>query len=285
VITPLISISIGLKGQSPDLVAARKAADFLGTKHYEFTFTVQDGLDALKKLVYHLETYDVTTIRASTPMFLLARKVKALGIKMVLSGEGSDEEFGGYLYFSEAPNAELFHQECVRRVKNLHTADCLRANKSTAAWGVEVRVPFLDKDFVDLVMCIDAQEKMFGKDKMEKYILRKAFDDESEPLLPREILWRQKEQFSDGVGYSWIDTLIATAASKVTDEMFAKSAETYPIDPPRTKEAYYYRQIFDSHFHHKDALKTVQAWVPTWGNKDPSGRAQKLHSAHDDTKV
>jgi asparagine synthase (glutamine-hydrolysing) len=282
--TPLISISIGLKGQSPDLVAARKVADFLGTKHYEFTFTVQDGLDALKKLIYHLESYDVTTIRASTPMFLLSRKVKALGIKMVLSGEGSDEELGGYLYFAEAPNKELFHQECVRRVKNLHTSDCLRANKSTAAWGVEVRVPFLDKDFVDLVMMIDPAEKMFGKDKIEKYIMRKAFDSEEDPYLPKEILWRQKEQFSDGVGYGWIDTLISTASQKITDEMFEMRAEIFPIDTPKTKEAYYYRQIFEGHFHHPYARKTVQAWVPTWGSKDPSGRAQKIHAQHDETK-
>jgi len=283
---PVISsLSIGLKGQSPDLEAARKVAQFLGTKHYEFTFTVQDGLDALKKLVWHLESYDITTIRASTPMFLLARKVKALGIKMVLSGEGSDEELGGYLYFAEAPSKELFHQECVSRVKNLHTSDCLRANKSTAAWGVEVRVPFLDKDFVDMVMAIDPSDKMFGKDRMEKYIMRKAFDTPEDPYLPNDILWRQKEQFSDGVGYGWIDTLIATANAKITDEMFEQRAEFFPIDTPATKEGYYYRQIFESLFHHPYARKTVAAWVPKWGkSRDPSGRAQKMHAAHDEKK-
>jgi len=284
-LAPMASFSIGLKDQSPDLVAARNVAKFLGTKHYEFTFTLQDGIDVLRKLIWHLESYDVTTIRASTPMFLLSRKIKALGYKMVLSGEGSDEELGGYLYFAEAPTKQSFHVETVRRVKNLHTADCLRANKSTAAWGVEVRVPFLDRDFLDVVMSVDPQEKLITKDRMEKYILRKAFDDEADPWLPKEVLWRQKEQFSDGVGYSWIDTLVANATQKITDDMFAKRQERFPVDPPHTKEAYFYRQIFESHFHHPYARKTVQAWVPTWGlSKDPSGRAQKIHQQHDDQK-
>jgi len=272
------SFAIGLKDQSPDLVAARKVAQFLGTKHYEFTFTIQDGLDALKRIIYHLETYDVTTIRASTPMFLLSRKIKALGIKMVLSGEGSDEEFGGYLYFAEAPTKELFHQELVRRVKNLHTSDCLRANKSTAAWGVEVRVPFLDKDFVDYVMSIDPGNKLFGNNVMEKSILRKAFEFVNDPYLPTDILWRQKEQFSDGVGYGWIDHLKNMTTQKVNDEIFGMRSEIYPIDTPTTKEAFFYRQIFEQMFHHPYARKTVQTWVPTWGkSKDPSGRVQKLH--------
>jgi len=278
---PILKEAIGVKDQSPDLVAARNVAKFLGTKHYEFTFTIQDGLDALRKLIWHLESYDVTTIRASTPMFLLSRKIKALGYKMVLSGEGSDEELGGYLYFSNAPDKKSFHVETVRRVKNLHTSDCLRANKSTAAWGVEVRVPFLDRDFLDVVMVVDPQEKLITADRMEKYILRKAFDDPADPFLPKEVLWRQKEQFSDGVGYSWIDTLVSTASSKISDDMFTKRAERFPVDTPTTKEAYFYRQIFETHFHHPYARKTVQAWVPTWGaSKDPSGRAQKIHQSH-----
>ncbi|CAG8578953.1 7608_t:CDS:2, partial [Ambispora leptoticha] len=206
----LHSFSIGLEG-APDLVAARRAAEFLKTKHHEYTFTIQEGLDAVHDIIYHLETYDVTTIRASTPMYLLSRKIKAMGVKMVLSGEGSDEILGGYLYFHAAPNATEFHKETVNRVKNLHTADCLRANKSTMAWGLEARVPFLDKDFLNVAMTIDPEEKMYKEGRMEKYILRKAFDvsttADSRPYLPDNILWRQKEQFSDGVGYSWIDSL------------------------------------------------------------------------------
>jgi len=279
---PLASFSIGLKDQSPDLVAARNVAKFLGTKHYEFTFTLQDGLDALRKLIWHLESYDVTTIRASTPMFLLSRKIKALGYKMVLSGEGSDEEFGGYLYFGEAPTKRDFHIETVKRVKNLHTSDCLRANKSTAAWGVEVRVPFLDRDFLDVAMSIDPQDKLISKEKMEKWILRKAFDSPENPFLPSEVLWRQKEQFSDGVGYGWINTLRAHTESKISDALFENRAERFPIETPTTKEAYFYRSIFEQHFHHPYARKTVQPWVPTWGaSKDPSGRAQKLHQQHE----
>jgi len=281
----LASFSVGLKGQSPDLIAAKKVADFLGTKHYEFTFTIQDGLDVLRKLIWHLETFDVTTIRASTPMFLLARRIKAIGYKMVLSGEGSDEELAGYLYFHKAPSVAALHEETVNRVKNLHTSDCLRANKSTAAWGLEVRVPFLDKDFMDAAMTFDPSEKVFGSGRMEKYVMRKAFEDETDPYLPHDVLWRQKEQFSDGVEYSWIDTLISTAEGSVSDEEYEKRSERWPENTPPTKEAVYYRRIFDELFTHKSAAATVSAWVPTWGHsKDPSGRAQSYHAAHDTTK-
>lgn len=249
----LHSFSIGLPG-SPDLIAARQAAQFLGTVHHEHTFTVQEGLDAVSDVIYHLETFDVTTVRASTPMYLLSRKIKAMGVKMVLSGEGSDEIFGGYLYFHAAPDADSFHQECVKRVKNLHTADCLRANKSTMAWGVEARVPFLDKKFLDITMDIDAQDKTFskgslqtkdkdGRPHMEKYILRKAFDcvpaGEEKAYLPEEILWRQKEQFSDGVGYGWIDGMRDEAARVVSDERLASAAQRFPESTPDTKEAYW----------------------------------------------
>ncbi|KAF9246211.1 hypothetical protein BU15DRAFT_39733 [Melanogaster broomeanus] len=290
----LHSFSIGLEN-SPDLLAARKAASYLGTVHHEFVFTVQEGLDAIPDVIYHLETYDVTTVRASTPMYLLSRKVKAMGVKMVLSGEGSDEIFGGYLYFHAAPDNVSFHQECVRRVKNLHTADCLRANKSTMAWGLEARVPFLDKAFLDVALNIDAKEKMFSKGfsqevdedghpKMEKYILRKAFDcsPDGKPYLPKSILWRQKEQFSDGVGYSWIDGMKDHAAAVVTDEAFAMRAERWLIDTPDTKEAYYIREIFEGHFPSDAAAKTAVRWIPRgdWGcASDPSGRSVSIHSA------
>jgi len=275
----LHSFSIGLKG-SPDLKAAKKVADFLETAHHEFTFTVQEGLDAVHDVIYHLETYDVTTIRASTPMYLLTRKIKAMGVKMVLSGEGSDEIFGGYLYFHQAPNAESFHKETVTRVKNLNTSDCLRANKSTMAWGVEARVPFLDKEFLDVAMTIDPRHKMCGGKRMEKYIVRKAFDTPEDPYLPHDILWRQKEQFSDGVGYSWIDTLKATAERSVTDDEWAARATRFPHDTPTTREAYYYRVIFQKHFPQKACLETVVRWIPRldWGcSEDPSGRAQAVH--------
>jgi asparagine synthase (glutamine-hydrolysing) len=237
----LQSFSIGLPG-APDTEAAMEVAKFLGTKHHALTFTVEDGLNALSDVIYHLETYDVTTIRASTPMYLLSRKIKGLGVKMVLSGEGSDEIFGGYLYFHAAPNKEEFHKETVRRVKNLHLADCLRANKSTSAWGLEARVPFLDKAFLETCMAVDPKEKMITKDRIEKYILRKAFDttDEPdvEPYLPEKILWRQKEQFSDGVGYSWIDGLKDHAELHVTDEMMKNPKPEWGSDIPDTKEAY-----------------------------------------------
>lgn len=237
----LHSFSIGLPG-APDTAAALEVAKFLGTKHHAFTFTVEDGLNALSDVIYHLETYDVTTIRASTPMYLLSRKIKAMGVKMVLSGEGSDEIFGGYLYFHAAPNREEFHRETVRRVKNLHLADCLRANKSTSAWGLEARVPFLDKEFLETSMAVDPKDKMITKDRIEKYILRKAFDTSDEPdvapYLPEKILWRQKEQFSDGVGYSWIDGLKDHAELHVTDEMMKNPKPEWGNDVPDTKEAY-----------------------------------------------
>jgi len=278
----LHSFSIGLPG-SPDTKAAFEVAKFLGTKHHGFTFTIEEGLDALSDVIYHLESYDVTTIRASTPMYLLSRKIKAMGIKMVLSGEGSDEIFGGYLYFSGAPNKEEFHQETVRRVKNLHLSDCLRANKSTAAWGLEARVPFLDKQFLEVAMNIDPQEKMITKDRMEKYILRKAFDTTDEPdvkpYLPDNILWRQKEQFSDGVGYGWIDALKDNANMNVTDEMMKTPKAEWGDDIPDSKEAYWYRTMFDQHFPPYCA-STVMRWTPTWSKQtDPSGRAIATHHA------
>ncbi|KAL4068031.1 hypothetical protein J3A83DRAFT_4189656 [Scleroderma citrinum] len=290
----LHSFSIGLEG-SPDLIAARKAAAFLGTIHHEFVFTVQEGLDAVPEVIHHLETYDVTTVRASTPMYLLSRKIRAMGVKMVLSGEGSDEILGGYLYFHAAPDSKSFHQECIRRVKNLHTADCLRANKSTMAWGLEARVPFLDKSFLEVALNVDAKEKMFskgssqgvdedGRPKMEKYILRKAFDcaPDGKPYLPESILWRQKEQFSDGVGYSWIDGMKDCAAATISDEAFAQRAERYPIDTPDTKEAYWIRKIFESYFPSETAAKTAVRWIPRgdWGcSSDPSGRSVSIHNA------
>ncbi|KAJ2936716.1 hypothetical protein H1R20_g378, partial [Candolleomyces eurysporus] len=290
----LHSFSIGLEN-SPDLLAARKAAHYLGTVHHEYVFTVQEGLDALPEVIYHLETYDVTTVRASTPMYLLSRKIKAMGVKMVLSGEGSDEILGGYLYFHAAPDARSFHQECVKRVKNLHTADCLRANKSTMAWGLEARVPFLDKAFLEVAMNVDAKEKQFSKGsqqtfdedghpKMEKYILRKAFDcaPGGKPFLPKSILWRQKEQFSDGVGYSWIDGMKEQAAEAISDEAFAKRAERWPEDTPDTKEGYFIRQIFDDLFPSKTAAETAVRWIPRgdWGcSSDPSGRSVSIHNA------
>ncbi|KAH6655671.1 hypothetical protein BKA67DRAFT_245270 [Truncatella angustata] len=277
----LNSFSIGLPG-SPDNEAAKKVAKFLGTKHHVMTFTIEDGLNALSDVIYHLETYDVTTIRASTPMYLLSRKIKAMGIKMVLSGEGSDEIFGGYLYFHAAPDKKAFHEETVRRVKNLHLADCLRANKSTSAWGLEARVPFLDKEFLETCMNIDPAEKMITKEKMEKYILRKAFDTtdepETEPYLPDEILWRQKEQFSDGVGYGWIDGLKDNAELHVTDEMMKNPKPEWGSDIPDTKEAYWYRCMFDEHFP-PHCASTVERWTPTWSKQsDPSGRAISIHA-------
>ncbi|KAI3610409.1 asparagine synthase [Moniliophthora roreri] len=290
----LHSFSIGLEN-SPDLLAARKAAHFLGTVHHEYVFTVQEGLDAIPDVIYHLETFDVTTVRASTPMYLLSRKIKAMGVKMVLSGEGSDEVLGGYLYFHAAPNAKSFHQECVKRVKNLHTADCLRANKSTMAWGLEARVPFLDKQFLEVAMNVDPQQKMFSKGsnqevdqdgcpKMEKYILRKAFDcaPDGKPYLPKSILWRQKEQFSDGVGYSWIDAMKDHAAAIVSDEQFDRRAERWPDSTPDTKEAYYIRDIFEAQFPGKAAASTAIRWIPRgdWGcSADPSGRSVSIHNA------
>ncbi|CAI0387681.1 unnamed protein product [Linum tenue] len=279
---------VGLEG-SPDLKAAREVADYLGTVHHEFHFTVQDGIDAIEDAIYHIETYDVTTIRASTPMFLMSRKIKALGVKMVISGEGSDEIFGGYLYFHKAPNKEEFHRETCHKIKALHQYDCLRANKSTSAWGLEARVPFLDKDFINVAMAIDPQWKMIRPEegRIEKWVLRKAFDDEDHPYLPKHILYRQKEQFSDGVGYSWIDGLKAHAALHVTDKMMQNAEFIFPHNTPNTKEAYYYRMIFERFFPQNSASLTVPGgasvacstakaveWDASWSNNlDPSGRA------------
>ncbi|KAL9102786.1 MAG: hypothetical protein Q9163_002104 [Psora crenata] len=278
----LHSFSIGLPN-APDTKAAIEVARYLGTKHHDFTFTIEDGLNALQDVIFHLETFDVTTIRASTPMFLLSRKIKATGVKMVLSGEGSDEIFGGYLYFHGAPDKAAFHAETIKRIKNLHLADCLRANKSTAAWGVEARVPFLDKQFLETAMNVDPAEKMITKDRIEKYILRKAFDTSGEPdakpYLPDNILWRQKEQFSDGVGYGWIDALKENAELHVTDEMMKHPKPEWGDDAPDSKEAYWYRTMFDELFPPYCA-STVMRWTPTWSNQtDPSGRAIATHVA------
>ncbi|KAF8411472.1 hypothetical protein HHK36_004023 [Tetracentron sinense] len=284
----LHTFCIGLKG-SPDLKAAREVADYLGTHHHELYFTVQEGIDALEEVIYHVETYDVTTIRASTPMFLMSRKIKSLGVKMVLSGEGSDEVFGGYLYFHKAPNKEEFHQETCQKIKALHLYDCLRANKSTSAWGVEARVPFLDKAFINIAMDMDPEWKMIRPDlgRIEKWVLRNAFDDDQKPYLPKHILYRQKEQFSDGVGYSWIDGLKDHANEHVADAMLTNAHFIYPENTPTTKEAYYYRTIFERFFPKNSARLTVPGgpsvacstakaveWDAAWSkNPDPSGRA------------
>lgn len=248
----LHSFAVGLKG-SPDLAAAQKVADHIGTVHHEITFTIQEGLDAIKDVIYHLETYDITTIRAATPMYLMARVIKSMGIKMVLSGEGSDELFGGYLYFHKAPNAREFHEETVRKLEKLHMYDCLRANKALSAWGIEGRVPFLDKEFIDVAMRLNPSEKMITPERMEKWILRKAFED----MLPSEVAWRQKEQFSDGVGYSWIDTLKEMVNEEVSDKQMEQAAFKFPIQTPQTKEEYFYRSIFHSHFPSDAAAKSV----------------------------
>ncbi|KAJ3015703.1 asparagine synthetase [Thoreauomyces humboldtii] len=284
----LHSFSIGLPG-SPDLAAAQRVATFLGTVHHGFTFTVDEGLDAIGEVIEHLETYDVTTIRASTPMYLLSRKIKAMGVKMVLSGEGADEIFGGYLYFHNAPTAQALHHECISRIQNLHTSDCLRANKSTMAWGLEARVPFLDKQFLDAAMSLfttPANHKLTGRaphsHNMEKHILRKAFDTPSDPYLPPDILWRQKEQFSDGVGYGWIDSVKAHSEGRVSDEAFGRRQQRFPHDTPTTKEAYWFRELFERRFPQNACLESVVRWIPRadWGcPEDPSGRAQKGHVA------
>ncbi|NBB92541.1 MAG: asparagine synthase B [Gammaproteobacteria bacterium] len=280
----LHSFAIGLEG-SPDLAAARVAARAIGTQHHEFHYTIQEGLDALDDVIAHIETYDVTTVRASTPMFLLARRIKAMGIKMVLSGEGADEIFGGYLYFHKAPNARAFHEETVRKLDKLHQFDCLRANKSMAAWGVEARVPFLDLEFMDTAMSIDPAAKMAGPERPEKSILREA----GAGLLPDEILWRQKEQFSDGVGYGWIDALKAFAEHQVSDRELAEAPRRFPINAPATKEACLYRRLFERHFPSPAAAATVPggpsvacstpealAWDVNFADAaDPSGRAVK----------
>ena len=248
----LHSFSVGLEG-SPDLAAARKVADHIGTVHHEVIFTIQEGLDAIKDVIYNLETYDITTVRASTPMYLMARVIKSMGIKMVLSGEGADELFGGYLYFHKAPSSKDFHDETVRKLKKLHMYDCLRANKSLAAWGVEGRVPFLDKEFIDVAMSLNPKDKMINGERMEKWVLRKAFED----YLPDDILWRQKEQFSDGVGYSWIDTLKEVVEERISDQEMADAKIKFPIKTPTTKEEYYYRTLFSSHFPSNTAAMSV----------------------------
>ncbi|MDT8415146.1 MAG: asparagine synthase B [Flavobacteriaceae bacterium] len=275
----LHSFSIGLDPTAPDLIAARTVADFLGTEHHELYFSVQEGIQILEKLVWHLETYDVTSIRASTPMYFLSKAISELGIKVVLSGEGADEIFGGYLYFRNAPDAEAFQKETVRRVQRLSTADCLRADKSTMAHGLEARVPFLDKAFLNVAMLTQPHEKEPKTyNGIEKYILRKAFDTPERPFLPDAVLWRQKEQFSDGVGYNWIDELIAYCESQVSDADFALAAEKYPINTPMTKEAFFYREIFHKHYPQTQAALTVKRWIPKWQtNTDPSGRANAAH--------
>ncbi|MBN2487147.1 MAG: asparagine synthase B [Bacteroidales bacterium] len=280
----LHSFAIGLK-DSPDLAAARKVADAIGTIHHEINFTVQEGLDALRDVIYHIETYDVTTIRASTPMYLLARVIKSMGIKMVLSGEGADEIFGGYLYFHKAPNAKAFHEETVRKLGKLHMYDCLRANKTLAAWGVEGRVPFLDKEFMDVAMQLNPEDKMIKNGRIEKWVVRKAFEN----YLPESIAWRQKEQFSDGVGYNWIDSLKEVTSRLVSDKQMDNAKYKFPINPPKTKEEYYYRSIFSEHFP-SDAAALCVPSVPSiacstaealeWdasfkNNADPSGRSMK----------
>lgn len=283
----LHSFSVGLEG-SQDLAAARKVADHIGTIHHEIVFTIQEGLDAIHDVIYNLETYDVTTIRASTPMYLMARVIKSMGIKMVLSGEGADELFGGYLYFHKAPNAKEFHNETVRKIEKLHMYDCLRANKSLAAWGIEGRVPFLDKEFIDVAMNINPKDKMIDSSRMEKWVLRKAFED----YLPESVAWRQKEQFSDGVGYNWIDTLKELVDKAISDAELLHSSKRFPIQPPISKEEFYYRSIFEKHFPSEaSALSVPQEasiacsteialkWDKAFRDiNDPSGRAvSKVH--------
>jgi len=285
----LHSFAVGLEG-SPDLAAARKVADFIETIHHEIKFTIQEGLDAIKDVIYNIETYDITTIRSSTPMYLMARVIKSMGIKMVLSGEGADEIFGGYLYFHKAPNAREFHEETVRKLDKLHMYDCLRANKSLAAWGIEGRVPFLDKEFVDVAMRINPQDKMINGERMEKWVVRKAFED----MIPESVAWRQKEQFSDGVGYSWIDTLKELVEKEVTDDQMASAKFRYSIQTPINKEEYYYRSIFEGHFPSDAAALSVPQepsvacstkialeWDEAFKNmNDPSGRA--IANVHDE---
>ena len=285
----LHSFSVGLEG-SPDLEAARKVSKHIGSIHHEVKFTIQEGLDAIRDVVYHLETYDITTIRASTPMFLMARTIKSLGIKMVLSGEGADELFGGYLYFHKAPSAEEFHKETVRKLDKLHQYDCLRANKSLAAWGIEGRVPFLDKEFIDVAMRINPKDKLINSERMEKWVVRKAFED----YLPESVAWRQKEQFSDGVGYDWIDTLKEVVEAAVTDEQMENAHFRYPLQTPQNKEEFHYRTIFEEHFPSDAAAMSVPSvpsvacstpialeWDEAFKNQnDPSGRA--IAKVHDD---
>ena len=273
------SFSIGLDADSPDTKAARKVAEFIGTEHHEIHFTIEQGIEILEKLIWHLETYDVTSIRASTPMYFLSKAITEQGIKMVLSGEGADEVFGGYLYFRNAPSAADFQQETIDRVQKLFTADLLRADKSTMAHGLEARVPFLDKEFLELATKIKPEEKQPKTyEGIEKYILRKAFDTPEKPYLPEEVLWRQKEQFSDGVGYNWIDTLIEYCTSQVTDTDFETAGKLFPYNTPTTKEAFFYRRIFHKFYPQVSAAETVRKWIPKWQeNQDPSGRANAAH--------
>ena len=293
----LHSFAIGIQG-SPDLIASKKVADFLGTIHHEIIFTIQEGIDALKDVIYHVETYDITTIRASTPMFLLARAIKAMGIKMVLSGEGADEIFGGYLYFHKAPSDKDFHEENVRKLDKLHMYDCLRAKKSLASWGIEGRVPFLDKEFMDVAMRLNPKDKMIiagqgnpkAKQAMEKWVLREAFGD----MLPESVAWRQKEQFSDGVGYSWIDTLKELVNKEVSDDQMENAKYRFPIQTPTSKEEFFYRSIFEEHFPSDAAALTVPSvpsvacssqvaldWDESFKNRnDPIGRA--VANVHDE---
>ena len=280
----LHSFAVGLKG-APDLAKAREVAEHIGTVHHEINYTLQEGLDAVRDVIYYIETYDVTTVRASTPMYLLARVIKSMGIKMVLSGEGADEVFGGYLYFHKAPDARAFHEETVRKLSKLHLYDCLRANKSLSAWGVEGRVPFLDKDFLDVAMRLNPAAKMCPGTTIEKRMVREAFAD----MLPESVAWRQKEQFSDGVGYSWIDMLKQVAESTVSDSQMAEAAQRFPINPPMNKEEYCYRSIFEEYFPSESAARSVPsvpsvacstaealAWDASFKNQnDPSGRAVK----------
>jgi asparagine synthase (glutamine-hydrolysing) len=304
----LHSFCIGLPN-SPDIKAAEKVAKMVGTIHHGYTYTIQEGLDVLPEVIYHLETFDVTTIRASTPMFLMSRKIKAMGIKMVLSGEGADEIFGGYLYFHKCPNPEEMQAELKDKIMNLHKFDCLRANKSSSAWGLELRTPFLDADFMEEAMDLDPAEKMTlpskyaktddPKRKVEKYCLRKAFETPDDAYLPPEILWRQKEQFSDGVGYGWIDSLRDLANKRITDVMFANAKNRFPVNTPLTKEAYMYRAIFEEHFPHQAAVETVPGgpsiacstpraieWDESFKNRaDCSGRAVSgVHDSAYDSK-
>jgi len=273
------SFSIGLDADSPDTKAARKVAAFIGTEHHEIHFTIEQGIEILEKLIWHLETYDVTSIRASTPMYFLSKAITEQGIKMVLSGEGADEVFGGYLYFRNAPSAAEFQQETIDRVQKLFTADLLRADKSTMAHGLEARVPFLDKEFLELAIKIQPEEKQPKTyNGIEKYILRKAFDTPERPYLPEEVLWRQKEQFSDGVGYNWIDTLIEYCTSQVTDTDFETAGKLFTYNTPTTKEAFFYRRIFHKFYPQVSAAETVRKWIPKWQeNQDPSGRANAAH--------
>lgn len=276
----LHSFSVGISTEAPDMKAARKVAEFIGTKHHDVVFSIEEGIEAIEKVIWHTETYDITTIRASTPMYFLSKFITDMGVKVVLSGEGSDEVFGGYLYFYNAPSAEDFQKETIERVQRLSTADVLRADKSTMAHGLEARVPFLDRQFLNDAILFCPEDKMPDREagRIEKYPLRAAFDDPDNPYLPEEILWRQKEQFSDGVGYSWIDSLVAYANSQVNDDDFAKASERFPYNTPETKEAYYYRCIFEKFYPQESAMKTVKKWVPKWQKStDPSGRVCDIH--------